>query len=30
MSASEDIYILGIYMTKFGKHPDLDIVDLAS
>jgi len=28
--ATDDIYILGINMTKFGKHPDLDSVDLAS
>jgi acetyl-CoA acyltransferase len=28
--ASDDIWILGIHMTKFGKHPDLDLVDLAS
>ena len=28
--ANDDIYILGIHMTKFGKHPDKDIVDLAS
>ena len=28
--ASDDIWILGIYMTKFGKHPDLDTVDLAA
>jgi acetyl-CoA acyltransferase len=28
--AAEDIWILGIYMTKFGKHPDRDTVDLAS
>ncbi len=28
--ASDDIWILGIKMTKFGKHPDLDIVDLAA
>ena len=28
--ASEDIYILGINMTKFGKHPDKDTVDLAA
>jgi acetyl-CoA acetyltransferase len=28
--ASDDIYILGIRMTKFGKHPDRDTVDLAS
>jgi acetyl-CoA acetyltransferase len=28
--ASDDIYILGITMTKFGKHPDKDTVDLAS
>jgi acetyl-CoA acyltransferase len=27
---SEDIWILGIRMTKFGKHPDKDLVDLAS
>ena len=30
MSASDDIYILGINMTKFGKQPELDSVDLAS
>ena len=28
--SSDDIYILGINMTKFGKRPDDDIVDLAS
>ena len=28
--ASEDIYILGIHMTKFGKHPKLDLIDLAA
>src|SRR4051794_26361211 len=28
--ASDDLWILGIYMTKFGKHPDKDTVDLAS
>jgi acetyl-CoA acyltransferase len=28
--ASDDIWILGIYMTKFGKHPDKDTVDLAA
>jgi hypothetical protein len=27
---SEAVWILGIHMTKFGKHPDLDTVDLAS
>ncbi len=27
---SEDIYILGITMTKFGKHPDKDVVDLGA
>ena len=27
--AADDIWILGIHMTKFGKHPDLDTVDLA-
>jgi acetyl-CoA acetyltransferase len=28
--ATDDIWILGIYMTKFGKYPDKDIVDLAA
>jgi acetyl-CoA acetyltransferase len=28
--ANDDIWILGINMTKFGKHPDLDNVDLAA
>src|SRR5262249_1498184 len=28
--ATDDVYILGIHMTKFGKHPDKDIIDLAS
>ncbi|MGO8860932.1 MAG: thiolase family protein [Acidimicrobiales bacterium] len=28
--ASEDVWVLGIHMTKFGKHPDKDIVDLSS
>ncbi len=27
---SEDVYILGINMTKFGKHKELDTIDLAS
>ena len=27
---SDDIWILGINMTKFGKHPDRDLVDLAA
>jgi acetyl-CoA acyltransferase len=27
---TDDVWILGITMTKFGKHPDLDIVDLAA
>ena len=27
---TDDIWILGINMTKFGKHPDKDVVDLAS
>ena len=27
---SDQVWILGIYMTKFGKHPDKDVVDLAS
>jgi acetyl-CoA acetyltransferase len=30
MSASDDIWILGITMTKFGKHPDSDVVDLGA
>ena len=30
MSASDEIFILGINMTKFGKHPDKDAVDLGS
>jgi len=28
--ANEDLWILGINMTKFGKHPDKDVVDLAA
>jgi acetyl-CoA acyltransferase len=28
--ASGDVWILGIHMTKFGKHPDKDTVDLAA
>jgi len=28
--ASDDMWILGINMTKFGKHPDKDVVDLAA
>ncbi|HET6875302.1 MAG TPA: thiolase family protein [Acidimicrobiales bacterium] len=28
--ASDDVWILGIHMTKFGKRPDADIIDLAS
>jgi acetyl-CoA acyltransferase len=27
---SDDVWILGIAMTKFGKHPERDIVDLAA
>src|SRR5215212_10817838 len=27
---ADDIYILGIHMTKFGKYPDKDIVDLGA
>ena len=27
---AEDVWILGITMTKFGKHPDKDMVDLAA
>ncbi len=28
--ASDDLWILGIHMTRFGKHTDLDLVDLAA
>ena len=28
--ASDDIWILGIHMTKFGKHTDQDTIDLAA
>ena len=28
MSAQDEVWILGINMTKFGKHPERDIVDL--
>jgi acetyl-CoA acetyltransferase len=28
--AADDLWILGIHMTKFGKHTDLDITDLAA
>jgi acetyl-CoA acetyltransferase len=28
--AADDVWILGIHMTKFGKYPDKDTVDLAS
>ncbi len=28
--ATDDVWILGIHMTKFGKHPDKDVVDLAA
>ncbi len=27
---NDDIYILGIHMTKFGKYPDKDVVDLGA
>jgi acetyl-CoA acyltransferase len=27
---AETIWILGIHMTKFGKHPDKDVIDLAA
>jgi acetyl-CoA acetyltransferase len=30
MTNSNDIWILGINMTKFGKHPDKDVVDLGA
>jgi acetyl-CoA acyltransferase len=29
-SASDDLWVLGIHMTKFGKHPEMDLVDLAA
>ncbi|MGH2392580.1 MAG: thiolase family protein, partial [Candidatus Limnocylindria bacterium] len=28
--ATDDVWILGIHMTKFGKHPEQDTVDLAA
>ncbi len=28
--STDDIWILGIHMTKFGKHPDKDVVDLGA
>jgi acetyl-CoA acetyltransferase len=28
--ASDDVWILGVHMTRFGKHPDKDAVDLAA
>jgi acetyl-CoA acyltransferase len=28
--ATDDLWILGIHMTKFGKRPDADLVDLAA
>ncbi|KJE25123.1 acetyl-CoA acetyltransferase [Frankia torreyi] len=28
--ASDDVWILGISMTRFGKHPDADLIDLAA
>ncbi len=28
--SADDLWILGIHMTKFGKHPEMDLVDLAS
>ena len=30
MPSSDGVWILGIHMTKFGKHPDRDIVDLGA
>ena len=30
MPNSDGVWILGIHMTKFGKHPDKDTVDLAA
>ena len=28
--SGDDVWVLGIHMTRFGKHPDKDVVDLAS
>ena len=28
--ANDDVWILGITMTKFGKHPSTDVIDLAA
>ena len=28
--ADNDVWILGTSMTKFGRHPDKDLIDLAS
>ena len=28
--SGDDVWVLGIHMTKFGKQPDKDVVDLAS
>ena len=28
--SGDDVWMLGIHMTRFGKHPDKDVVDLAS
>ena len=28
--ASGDVWILGVHMTRFGKHPEKDVVDLAA
>jgi acetyl-CoA acetyltransferase len=28
--AADDLWILGIHMTRFGKHPDEDMIDLAA
>lgn len=28
--ATDDVWVLGIHMTRFGKHPDKDTVDLAA
>ena len=30
MSKQDEVWILGINMTKFGKYPDRDIVDLGA
>ena len=28
--STDNVWILGTYMTKFGRHTDKDLIDLAS